>query len=249
VRRKTNIKRARGPLSALLLGLAAVALTATGASADLVLNCNFESHTVGEPVPTGGAANGEPVDLGGTGAIVAISPAISKAVKVTDIWDDSAGYVRFDFINAVEITSGEVTVEAQLCFIGQNNYSFSVREQNGRAENFSDLIFTDGGAVHFQDADSPQTLVWSYSAGATYNVRYVFDLDTGTYSLEFNGVRLLIDEPCGVTSGRGIGGLYVGFDNDTDTVGAVFIDDIWVESTASVDADAHTWSLVKSMFR
>ncbi|MFO7652293.1 MAG: hypothetical protein R6X25_00560 [Candidatus Krumholzibacteriia bacterium] len=244
----TDFQNARGPLSALIVGLAVIAMAAP-AAADVILQADFTYHTIGEVIGVGGAAAGEPVDLGGTDAIVALAPTISNALKLTDRWTDQAAYVQFEFINNVEVTTGQVTLQATLSFSNHNNCSFSVREQGGRASNFADLIFKSDGAVHWSDAGTPETAVDTYVTNTAYDVVFVFDLDAGTYSLTVNGEPRLTDQPIGVTSGRGIGGFYVGIDNDPDTTGMLFIDDILVTTTAQVAADPLTWTAVKGIYR
>jgi hypothetical protein len=249
VQRRNYRKIARGSLSALCLGAAAVALLATGASADIVLDCDFEHLPVGEPVPAGGAALGEPTDVGNTEAIIAVPPTMSKAVKINDLWTDAEGVVLFEFLNGVEVTSGAVTIETTFCFLNQEDYFFSIREQGGRSSNFADIYFTDEGYIHYQDENTPETYVWRYETSRGVYVRLVFDLDIGTYSLNVNGMQILSSEPHGVASQRGIGGLYMGIRNDSDTGGTICIDDVRVETTASLPTEAQTWTTVKNMFR
>lgn len=239
----------RTPLSALAAFVAAIVLLAPPAGADVVLNCDFNGHEIGLPIPTGGAAYGEPVDDGGTGAIVGISPTTSRALKIVDGWTDQAGYVQFEFLNSVEATTGDVTVDVALIPHGIDAFSFSVREQGGRAENFADIVFDQGGAVQVQDADSPLTEISDYDSGTVYDLHYVFDLDLGIYSLWINAQQVVTDEPYGDTGGRGIGGIYVGVDDDVNTDGWIWVDDLRVETTATLATETGSWTLVKNLYR
>jgi hypothetical protein len=231
-----------------MLGLAVVALTASGASADVVLDCNFNNETLGNPVPTGDASRGWPVSDGGTGAIIAMSPLLTPAVKVTDSWADQEGLVQFEFIGSAEATMGQVTITMTLCFIGQDDYAVCISEQGGRASNYADFYFTQDGNVHYADADSPETLVGTYTSTDPQYLTFVFDLDAGTYSVSLNSGGLIADETHGVTSGRGIGGIYIGVRDDVDTDGRIFIDDVHVETTQPLPVELTTWTNVKNLF-
>lgn len=233
--------------TALILGTVAVALVAAPASADVVLDCDFDMHQLSVPIGEGGAAAGEPSDVGETGAIVAISPGLSNAVKVTDSWTDAEGVVQFEFLNNVEVSAGDVTVRADIAFSNLDDFIFSVREQGGRAANFGDIVFTQDGNIHYGDSNTPATWCRFYETNEVYSIEYVFDLDAGTYSLTINSAAVVTDEPHGI-SAQGIGGLYYGVVNDADTVGMVYIDNIYVETSESVATTPTTWSTIKSLY-
>lgn len=239
----------RRPLSAILLAAAAATLVASPALADVVLDCNFDHLPLGEIVPTGGAERGEPTNIGLTNAIVAMPPTMSPAVKITDNWPDMEGLILFEFLNGVEVTTGEVTIETTFCFLGfPDDYIFSIREQGGRSTNFGDLIFTDEGRIYYGDSDTPESFLWYYDTSRAVYIRMVFDLDLGSYSVYVDDIPVLSEEPHGVTAERGIGAIYVGVRNDFDQAGIVCIDDVRVETSAGVATESQTWTAVKNLF-
>ncbi|MBM4116648.1 hypothetical protein FJ251_02755 [bacterium] len=233
--------------TAMVLGL--IALLSAGfaqlATAERILDCDFEDQPLDQLIGTGGAAAHQPVDLGGIDAFVRTSPAGGQALEIVDGVDFGALTVRFEFLNSVEITTGVLTLSAVLHFVVDDRYLVYVREQAGAAHSFLNLSFAAGGVVLQGDADDFGMFpVGSYTLDEDLTLVITLDLDAGTCAVSLDGVVIVPAESTGVT-GAGVGSILFGFDHDPDLIGDYFIQSVTADWTATAVA-VKAFSTVKS---
>jgi hypothetical protein len=145
--------------------------------------------------------------------------------------------VDFEFIDNVEISGGIVTISCTLWFSAFEPgaaYWFGVREQGSSAQNFCDLTFRwDGTLVRYYQT-MPELLA-TYEAETVHELIVSFDMDAGTMSVWWNGLRVLADAPHGIV-GHGVGKLLFGCEHDEDLCGRFHIDDVLVTDEVVVSA-------------
>jgi hypothetical protein len=140
----------------LVVGLAAYAVPAAWATIHLGIEADFEGKPVDQPIGTGGAAVGEPVEIvQSTEAIVRDTPMPSRCLEMSDIDEYFAGGAAFEFLNSAEYASGVVKIGMDLWFEGLEDYFVYVREHGTAAEVFANVRFCAGGIVLAEDADTP----------------------------------------------------------------------------------------------
>jgi hypothetical protein len=219
----------------------------------LFLDANFNDKTIGDPIGEGGAALGEPTDVGsGVQAIVREGPMGSPSLEISDQSGERAGAVRFQMLDGVELETGTASVGADLWFhsLGEgNNFAVFLRERDGSAEDFTHLSFTSEGDVYLSDMQGPTGKIGTYQIDRRTRLVLFHDLDAGTYDIWLDGARLVDDRAHGVT-GRGIGGVLFGCEFDGDTVGLFHIDAVTVTDTfLPVTVEEGSWGRLKSLFR
>ena len=195
------------------------------------LRANFNYKTIDAPIGTEGAEVGEPILVGPQlTAIVRDAPMFTPSLEIQDNDDYSAGYVEFEFIREVEVLTGLVVVEVHFWFDVFDDYSMTLREQGGAAQQFTDLYFDPSGVVTIYDAGGPVDGGGTYDVGRVYIVRIIHNLDAGTYRVILDGSEVVTGEPHGVV-GHGIGGVHIGCAHDPDYDGLFYVDNIFVSQT------------------
>ncbi|MCP4903054.1 MAG: hypothetical protein GY906_39320 [bacterium] len=209
--------------SFLVVVIASVAL----ASAQVVLEADFNDKTLDAAIGVGGAALGEPIHVDSAViATVRSGPFASPSLEISDNNDYYSGSVRFEFLDQQEISSGSLTLSAELWFPAFENFYVSVRERGTSACNMLSLGFYEAGTAQARDGDSIGGHT-SYSTGRAYPIQVHFDLDAGTYDLFLDGSLIASDEAHG-ESGCGIGAFLFGTGHDGDLDGRFFVDNIRV---------------------
>lgn len=226
--------------------LTLVSAGALPASAGIVLSADFEGKTVDQPIGEGGPAVGEPVFQSSAG-MVRNAPFPSNCLEFKDDRDFGTAGARFEFLEDVEITTGILTISADLWFSELNGYYYYTRENGTAAKSFNTVYFTSGGTVISNDATGSLGTIGQYTPGRSYALRIEHDLDTGLYDLWWDGNLVVSDRAHGNT-GRGIGTLWFGFDHDSDLLGSVYVDNILVEATSQVTNQEASWGQVKTRF-
>lgn len=220
------------------------------ASTETLLSCDFEAEPLDEIIATGGAALGQPIDLGGISAHVRSAPMATASLELTDDWGPNARAVSFEFLNDAEISSGVVEISMNLWFSDLGNYNIGVRQQGSFATSFLTISFQEAGVIRYSDSDTVAfDIIGNYSPNTAYSLRVVFDLDQDTYDIHLDGSPLLEGGTWAATS-RGIGRVYVGHAHDTDASGTYSVDDILVTATESpTSVEPASWAGVKSLYR
>jgi len=242
------------PRRLLLIGCAFLAAAGGVAAAETVyLEADFNDKPVNRPIETGGPTVGEPiaVDTGIITAIVREGPMGSQSLEIGDDDVFSAGYVEFGFLGDAELTAGIVVIAADLWFppLGEGrSYSVIVREQAGAADNFASLIFGAAGEIQLGDAAGYPGVIASYQPERTTRLILEYDMDSGTYDIWVDGVRVVDDRSHGITE-SGVGSLYFGCVHDPDTEGYFFVDAISVSDTFhEVATSRGSWGSLKGAF-
>lgn len=226
------------PTAKSFLFLVLFALTALPAGAAVLLEADFEDQPVDVIIGTGGAEQHQPVALGGMDAHVRLTPTGGQGLEIMDYLDYGSRSVLFEFLGSAEITAGVVTISAVLHFVEYEDYNIYVREQQTAANSFCNLLFRSDASVYHGDADSGgNTLVGGYATGTDIPLEIVFDMDAGTCAITLDGVEIVPAQSHGVTSGRGVGSVHVGFDHDVDLDGHFYLQEIGVllDSTPAAD--------------
>ncbi|MHC4589736.1 MAG: hypothetical protein ACYTAQ_10460 [Planctomycetota bacterium] len=213
--------------------LVAIMVSAGGrAGASTLLEADFDDKTIDAPIGTGGAAVGEPVSVSpNIIATVRAAPFATPSLEIVDNNDDPpsgfAGAARFEFIGSAEITTGVVTINAELWFDVLENYNLYVREQGTSAQSFVSIKFLASGNIDANDADGSLGIIGSYETGRVYPVSLVYDMDAGTYDVHLDGSLVVAGEPHGVV-GRGVGAVLFGTAHDLNLDGRFYVDNISV---------------------
>lgn len=238
-----------------LAGLLAMILISSHAAAETeYLEADFDDKTVDSPIGTGGPTLGEPVQLGiNITATVRGAPMASPCLEIRDNDDFASGSVRFEFKSGVEITTGKVGISALLRFDSMdpgNDFHIFIREQGSSALSFANVNFISDGNVYSNNAFGPSSWIGNWEADRVYGFGIIFDMDTDTYDIWWDGQRALQDEPNTVLGVRGIGAVLFGCMNDVDTESHFFVDDILVADYLPIsESEAASWGQVKALYR
>lgn len=219
--------------------------------AEIILEANFDDKTVNEPIGLGGAIVGEPVSVNSTvSATVKDWPLDTPNLKINDVDLFDPGYVRFEFLNQYVITHGTLVISANVWFQAYEEYVFRVRELRARSKKFLDLTFGSTGTMRYSDENSPViTPIAYYEVGRLIPLVITFDLDAGTYDVEWDGQLVLDDEPHGVDV-YGIGALLFGMLADEDNDGEFNLDDLVVTATeVPTPVAPRSWAGTKAAYR
>ncbi|MBD3162824.1 MAG: T9SS type A sorting domain-containing protein [Candidatus Eisenbacteria bacterium] len=198
------------------------------ANAVVYLEANFDIKLVGEPIGTGGAEIGEPVDVSSTVvARIQGDPMPTPFLMIQDDDDYYAGSARFEFLDGEELTTGSVVVTANLWFPEYENTFLYVREQGTAARAFTTLQFSENGSVYCSDANGSLGAVAEYETNRHILIVMIYNMDAGFYTIRWDGETVVSTREHGV-SDRGVGALLFGCSNDADYDGALYVDDLFV---------------------
>lgn len=240
----------------ILFGVACLSLgifASTGIAEQTYLVATFDDKTVDAPIGTGGAAVGEPISVDALiTAFVRSAPFPSRSLEIQDNDTFSAGSLRFEFLNGVEVSSGLVVILADLYFFEFSEgwqFTLYVREAQFSSESFLTARFLSDGNITANDKNSSLGVIGSYQTGQPLSVILAYNMDAGTYDVYLDGVQVVTDEPHGVTD-RGIGAVLFGCDSDADLTGKFAIDQIRVlDYLPPVAVEPATWGKIKALFR
>jgi len=226
----------------MLPALAALLMLApAGAQARFVmLDADFDARTPGEGLDRRGALFGEPVP--GThdyGTEVVYDEGVTgRSLRIPDTGTDRNDRVHYTFRDVVP-TDGRLFVSCRLLPETLGNYFVDLRGASFASELFFMLQFAADGSVTWWDQDDAPTPVGSYVPGGWMDLEAVIDLDDGLYDLTINGVPFRTAETYGGVFGAV--SLVMGNAPDTDAIGAVRVDDLfvtWRPGTAHLLLDA-----------
>jgi len=226
----------------LCLGLAAPALAGDA----VILDATFDDKPVDTLIGEGGAILGEPVSVpAGLDATVREGIFATRSLEIADVATSGTPTVRFEFLDDLEVVSGNVEITASLRFSEIDGYVFYVREQGTAGSSFCSITFTVSGTLTISDANGAVFSGGSYAAGVDHLLEITQDLSSGTWSLSFDGSPLVENEPHGITE-RGVGSILIGAQNDAELDGSIHLDRLRVTSDAVVPTSTTTWGSLKS---
>ncbi|MFO7688982.1 MAG: hypothetical protein R6W83_00245 [Cryobacterium sp.] len=220
----------------LLGGVLAVGIPAQG---QILLHATFDDKAVDVPIGTGGPAVGEPTWIADVTATVRATPLPSPSLEITDNDTYYAGSVAFSFTGDVEVTSGLLSVSADLWFAQYEGFDIFFREQDSAANMFLDLAFNSFGYVSAWDQGGLVVAAIPYAIGRVVPLRVLFDMDQGTYDVFLDGTRIVADESHNVVgAGVGVGRVFFGVTNDENLVGTLYVDNLTAATDDLVFFDA-----------
>ena len=202
-----------------------------GSNPDIILlAAPFNDRPLNAQIGTGGASLGEPVsiDAGLQAFVVPAGLFASPFLRITPLTTGGARYARFELLDDVEVSAGEVRFGFVLRAAQVDRFSVLVRENNGAARSFLNLTLTSGGSIAVSDsADAGGALIGTYAAGTLLAFEFRFFMDSARYDIYLNGVRVAANRNHGITD-RGVGALLLGSDSASTAGSNWFIDDVYV---------------------
>jgi len=237
---------------ALLTLLLSTLPAAPAAAQQIYLQADFDDKTIDQPIGTGGPELGEPVEIyqGPIDAIVRGAPLPTPCLEITDQSDCCTGHVRFEFLGGAEISAGMLYILADFWIpqIPLAGYGLGVREKDGHAYKFVDVMFSIYGTVACSDEGGFVGFVAPYEVGRVTPVCVAFDMTAGTYDLWIDQQLVLDNQPHDVT-GVGIGAVFISIDNPPDTGDAFYVDNLFVgDYDPMTPTTTTTWGAVKALF-
>jgi hypothetical protein len=222
----------------------------TASAAVTILECDFDSEPIDEILANGGAEAGQPNWLGGIDAYVRATPFPTPSVQVSDHWGSGAKYILFSFLNSWTISTGQMSIQADLWFAIPGNYGINLREFGGFSVSFLTLYFTQTGDVRYADLDTTNNpLIGTYAIGQSQVLRIDIDLDAATYDLSLGSTQLLTGESMGALP-EGIARILIGHTSDADASGTFYLGDLLVTATETPSpVEPTSWGRVKGLFR
>jgi hypothetical protein len=196
----------------------------------LVLDADFDTKTVGQPIGYGGAALGEPTlaSPGLTSVVVDVGMG-NRILRLDAPPTGSARTMRWEFLHNAEIRTGMVAFDLDVGFGVLDNYQIYIREATSSTSSFTTLRFFSNGTISLSDAGGSAGLAGvSYAANQVYRVRLIYDMDSATYTAMLNDTVLVENRAHGVSTGRGIGAIATGIQSSAVVGGPMFIDALQV---------------------
>lgn len=202
-----------------------------------VLDANFDDKPLGQPIGIGGGALGEPIQVTPGLATEVVASAPGRALALTSTNTSAAQTARFELLGSQEVDSGIVRISMQIRPETLTGYQIAVREQGGATSNFLNVNLTATGQVRANwAADSTGVVLGSYTAGSVIELQLVFDMDAGHFTIHRDGAPVLVNQAHGVTNGRGVGRVNVGFGSSAANGGPLRLDRLHVEREAPLEA-------------
>ena len=203
----------------------------------LVLDADFENKSLGDPIGEGGPELGEPISIPSIGIDTEVVSDLTgnQGLLVYRTPSNSAKKLRWEFLNEREETKGIVVISAEVVFEEMDKYSFSIRENGLSGSSFNTINFSDNTDVSISDANGVMLNVANYQINTNYLIKWVFDMDMGSYDLYFNDNLIVDDRQHGVTTGRGVGSILTGFHSISTLNASFVIDNIQVGVSALLD--------------
>jgi hypothetical protein len=206
-------------------------------SLQTVLNAHFDDKTVGQPIGLGGAALGEPVALSAGISTEVVVADTGRALSLAPINTAFAQRASFEFLDLQEITAGKVRILLEMRPTSVTLHQVTVREQGGAASSFLNLNLGSNGDIRAAWAgNSSGVVIGTYQAADLVQFQIDFDMDLGTFSISVNGTEALSNQAHGVSTGRGIGRVNVGFGSSPPNPAPLLLDRLQVLRSAALDA-------------
>ncbi len=235
-------------LMMIFVGLIVLLNAASPATADTILNVDFEGMTVDQPVGTGGPEAGEPYSVLFCTAVVRNAPMSSQCLEIGDNSEVTSGEVNFSFLQDSEVESGtiDVTLNFRVSLVDQ--YAIYIREAGSATQNYSSVYLTSNGSISANDANGHVSIIGTYTSDQTYSLRILFDMDTSTYDMWLDGTLVVDDRAHGCT-GPGIGEIICGTGYDENLSGSLFVDNIRIDASGITPVEGIKWGNLKQIYR
>ena len=194
------------------LALSTCLVPGAASAQDILLEADFNDKAIDEPIGTGGAEVGEPVSIGESiTAIVRDVPFPTPCLELRKIPDISyASVAWFEFLGSVEITEGIVVLSADLWFAEYGHFVLYIREQGSASQSFCSVRFYHDGDIHANDCVGSLGNLGEYQLDQRYRIKFVYDMDAGTYDFYFDNQLQVDDRTHGCDYGYGVGSILVG---------------------------------------
>lgn len=172
----------------------------------VVLDAEFDDKTAGTLIGLGGAEVNEPTSKSPNMNAIVVNPiGAINILAMTSANNSTAQYLRWEFLDNLEIRSGFYVMDFQLALMTHDQYGITMREPSTSAQSFMNLNFSSAGSVTVTDKNGTASLsAASYQPGQIYSYRIIHYLDSGIYDIFRDGHPLLRERAHGV-SARGIG--------------------------------------------
>ncbi len=197
----------------------------------LLLDADIEGTPLGEPIGTGGAALGEPIEIS-TRLVTEVGSdgASGRWLRYSSTDSATGNFITWQFRNNREVTSGQLFVSWDMRLPALDGYDYAFREAGGSSQSFPSLRLTSTGQVRLTQSGGSSVVVAgiSYVADRTYRVRYAFDFSTRTYDALLDNRVLAASRPFAITTTRGIGRFLTGFLNQSSINQPAILDNLEV---------------------
>ncbi|MEE4640091.1 MAG: hypothetical protein V2J42_15265 [Wenzhouxiangella sp.] len=190
---------------------------------ETVLLADFSNKPLDQPIGTGGAAAGEPVQLSPLiEARVRAAPGGGRELELSKEPSSGTASIRFEFLDSEEVTTGQMRFRVALRLGTADQFSrvgLLLRERPGSAQAFLNLnLFSDGEAQIRRSGFPLDRFDNSVSLSALNLVEILYDLDEKTFSLCLNGRVLASALDLGIETARGIGSVLISLPAEGDTL-------------------------------
>ncbi len=207
-----------------------------------VLSADFQAFGAEQSLVPGSAAEGRPASIDpNLSVLVRDTPMASRSAQFSWIQVIGSGAVRFEFVDGAEPRTGVVSVRFDLHPQVPDRYSVFLREGDGAAQMFGDLLLNGTGTVRANDSAGSTLLPWTWQPGRTYALHWLYDLDAGTYDLRVDGRVLLAGRGHGIDlsdpAQAGLGSVSFGLDNGASANAVASFDNVLVRHAASIQAE------------
>lgn len=194
----------------------------------VLLDANFNAHIPNQPIGTGGPGLGEPVTLSAPSdfsAIIRAAPRTTNSLELAQLNPGSTRSARFEFLDAEEVSAGDVQVRLIFHATQLDSYVINIREPATNTQAFLSLSLSGTGNIGANDAAGFAGTIGTYTANTDFQLKLIFHMDLGTYDIELDSVPLLTGRSHGLTS-RGIGALLVGVGAQAAANSLFYVDNI-----------------------
>ncbi|MFP4209469.1 MAG: hypothetical protein ACLFSC_12565 [Wenzhouxiangella sp.] len=210
---------------------------------ETILLADFNNKPLDQPIGTGGAAAGEPVQLSTLiETRVRAAPAGGRELELSKEPSFGTANIRFEFLELEEVTTGQMRFSVALRLGTADQFSrvgLLLRERPGAAQAFLNLnLFSDGDAQISRSGFPVERFENALALSALNLVEILFDLDDKTFSLCLNGEVLALALDAGIETTRGIGSVLISLPAEGDTL--VWLDEIDVKKGAFGDGGSDT---------
>ena len=230
-----------------------ILLSTVSMAEQIYLKADFNDKTIDAPIGMGGAALGEPVMMDDAiTAIVREGPLATPNLEIEDV-QTANGYVRFEFLGDVEVTTGMVDLSADLWFnslLDASECTILVKNASQPSQRFAELGIEDDGHIwlHYGQSFDGGT-IGQVETGRAFRIIFEFDMDSETFDVWLDGVEAASDLEHEIAD-TGIGSFMFGCHYDEDAEGSYYVDAIQVtDYFQATPTEEHSWGRVKAGFR
>lgn len=201
----------------------------------VVLDADFENQVLGQSIPLGGAAEGEPVEVSAEIDSLIVTGDTGQALNLQQTMSGNQEWMRFRLLGDSVYSTGLMDISFDVNFDQLDDYRIVLNEAFGSNINFTEMQFFDNGAITITDASGSLGMFsGSYASGTVYPVQLIIDLDNQTYCLYFNGDLLFPERSIVWGNGEGIGAIEFGFQTSASNAASITLDNIQVGASADI---------------